>query len=276
MNSDFNLPDDPDKRNYVNFKAVVDGVPVDIKVDRIAVRDPEYVESEVYKEPEPREAYDSPGEDVTAILEGAGMPLSLRFETLQAAFKTLTPAQKKALVDAKLLEIYPADPANQIEEGFYPRWSIIERYHWTQTFPAGKTVSVKHEYDARPPGGLFSWQHPIPPDFDYMHEFQKRYCIDEGTSKAMVKALTYKDPDGNEQVMGVAYYLDYVLTTANTWAGPIGSFKMTIDKGDPKNVVSFCADGVKKTGPTTFVVEAKDFSPKSDIRILIAGPMNAE
>ena len=46
--------------------------------------------------------------------------------------------------------------------------------------------------------------------------------------------------------------LDYVLTTGGNWAlGTIGDFKLTIDKGDPENLVSFCGENVKKTGPTT-------------------------
>ena len=39
-------------------------------------------------------------------------------------------------------------------------------------------------------------------------------------------------------------------------------FTLTIDKGDAKNLVSFCWDGeVSKTGPTTFQMTAKDWYP---------------
>ena len=54
--------------------------------------------------------------------------------------------------------------------------------------------------------------------------------------------------------------------------GPIEKFTLTIDKGDPKNLVSFCWDGaVKKVGPTTFKMEAKDWYPPWDheLEILI-------
>ena len=52
-----------------------------------------------------------------------------------------------------------------------------------------------------------------------------------------------------------------------------GKFSLTLDKGDPKNVISLCADGVKKTGPTTFVVEKTDYSPDRDLEVLIVQPM---
>ena len=68
---------------------------------------------------------------------------------------------------------------------------------------------------------------------------------------------------------GMSYYVDYVLKTARTWNGPIKDFKLTIDKGKADSVISLCIDGIKKTGPTTFVVEKKDFTPDDDISILI-------
>ncbi len=42
-----------------------------------------------------------------------------------------------------------------------------------------------------------------------------------------------------------------------------------MDKGSPAALVSFCRTGVRKTGPTTFVWEATDYAPDSDLRILI-------
>jgi len=268
MNSDWNLPDDPDRENLVAFKAMVDGKPVAVKIERIAVLEPEWVENRPQNQ-----QYDTPGEDVTAILEANGIPLSLNPDVVRAALMKATPAQRKALTEAKLAEFIPADPANQIEEDVYPAWSIIERYHWTQTFPAGATVKIAHDYENRPAGGLFGWEHPQ--EADYLKEAARRYCVDEATSKGMVKALT-QTVEGQTYTMGSAYFIGYVLLTANTWAGPIGTFKLTVDKGAPENIVSFCADGVKKTGPTTFVVEKTDFTPVQDLNILVVKPMKPE
>ena len=51
-----------------------------------------------------------------------------------------------------------------------------------------------------------------------------------------------------------------MLTTGGNWAvGTIGKFKLTVDKGDPKALVSFCGDNVKKIGPTTFEMTADGF-----------------
>jgi hypothetical protein len=87
----------------------------------------------------------------------------------------------------------------------------------------------------------------------------------------MARAL--KNPGGDDLGnFGTAYALSYVLRTANSWAGPIGKFRLTLDKGDTGNVISLCASGVKKTGPTTFVVEKTDYTPDRDLEILIVVP----
>jgi len=47
---------------------------------------------------------------------------------------------------------------------------------------------------------------------------------------------------------------------------------VTIDKGKPTSLVSFCATDVKKTGPTRFESRRKDFRPDQDLSILILDP----
>ena len=71
--------------------------------------------------------------------------------------------------------------------------------------------------------------------------------------------------------------MSYILKTGGNWAlGTIGKFKLTIDKGAPQNIITFCGSGVKKTGPTTFEVNATDYYPARDIDILILEPYSLE
>lgn len=258
MESDFALPrEDLDKQNIVDFTATVDGKKIPVKVDRIAVIE------EPWDENRPLSAsYDSPGTDVTATLKAHKIPLTLNFEKAAAALKALPGSVKAELADAGLASFDDAGDA-------YPMWSIIERYHWTQTFPHGKDVKIAHTYRSAPPGGIFIWRDPSKEEGDYIQTMVDKYCIDSGTQSAIKKALQKDTGDGDTWWGGMAYYLDYVLLTANTWDGPIADFKLTIDKGHPKNVLSLCIDGIKKTGPTTFVVEKKNFTPKSDLNLLI-------
>lgn len=250
--SDFAIPrEELDKTNLVDFKVTVDGKPVKVEVDRIAVLKQEHDGAS-----DPGAVYRTPGEDVTAILGQYGIPLSLNWEKLVDVLGRLPQAAKDDLKARGLADFYDGQA--------YPLWAIIERYHWPQTFAAGKDVKIAHSYRGAFPGGVFGWYEPIEPG-DYQQELIDRYCIDKGTQSAIKKALK---KDG-QYWMGMAYYMDYVLTTANTWAGPIGDFKVTIDKGNAKNVISLCIDGIKKTGPTTFVSEKKNFTPDRELQILL-------
>ncbi len=257
LESQWNLPEDPDRPNLVNFTATVDGQPVTLTIDRIAVIELPYDETRPLSE-----QYDSPGRDVTADMARLGLPLSLKADTVIAALAALTPAQAEEAAVLGLAEF---------SEGYrYPLWSIVLRYHWTQTFPAGQVTQISHAYENRSGGGIFGWSHP--PE-DYQQYVVDQYCIDEGTSKALVKALAQPPQDGVVYSTGMSWNIAYVLRTANSWAGPIGRFKLTIDKGDPRNILSLCADGITKTGPTTFVMEKTDYIPNRDLQILIATPM---
>jgi hypothetical protein len=78
---------------------------------------------------------------------------------------------------------------------------------------------------------------------------------------------------------GKPYYteqwISYILTTGANWFGPIKKFTLTVDKGEPDSIVSFCGDGVKKTGPTTFEMTKTDFYPDKDLDILLLVPTQA-
>lgn len=261
--SEFSLPEDRNAADLVDFTATVDGTPQPVSIDRIAVIEPPWEEAAPLAQ-----VYDSPGTDVTARLQGLGLPLSVDSAVVSAAILALPKDVQQQLVAEGLVELMPA--SGDLPEEALALWSVILRYHWTQTFPAGSAVNIEHAYVNRAPGGLFSWSDP--PD-EYRQAEVDRYCIDEGTSKAMVKRLT--SGEGEEQMtMGVAHNIAYVLRTANSWAGPIGHFKLTIDKGAEENIISLCADGLEKTSPTTFVMEKTDFTPERDLEILLVKPMD--
>src|SRR6185437_14196398 len=104
-------------------------------------------------------------------------------------------------------------------------------------------------------------------------EYRKKYCTDDDFVRAMRKSL--KDPKDSYSAPYVENWMSYVWSTGANWNGPIHDFHLTIDKGDPKALVSFCWDGkVEKSGPTTFEMRATDFSPPQDheLEILLLKP----
>jgi hypothetical protein len=78
-----------------------------------------------------------------------------------------------------------------------------------------------------------------------------------------------KRRSGNDGLLN-QYTTDFVLVTANNWKGPIGRFHLTIDKLKAANILSLCWDGtLKKRSATRFQITARNFAPKSDIRLLL-------
>lgn len=259
--SDWNLPEDHNTPDLIDFRAVVDGKDQPVTLDRVAVIEPPYEENA----PLARQ-YDTPGTDVTAEVTALGLPITLDQPTVAAALLALSPQDRQKAVAAGLVEYLPA--GDGFDEQAVALWSLVSRYHWTQTFPAGQELRISHSYKNRSPGGIFGWEHPAP---DYMAPEVARFCIDDGTSQAIAKRLQNPEPENGNY--GVAYYITYVLRTANSWAGPIGRFRLTLDKDKAENILSLCAEGVKKTGPTTFVVEKTDYTPDRDLEVLLVMPM---
>jgi hypothetical protein len=263
MESDWNLPEDRDRPNLVNFTALVDDKEVAVTIDRIAVIAPPWEDGRPLSE-----QYDTPGRDVTADLSRLGLPLSMNGETVSAALQKMDDSARAEATALGLAEFFDDGTGGSY---VYPAWSVILRYHWTQTFPAGQVVKISHTYENRSSGGLFGWSDP--PE-DYMASQVAQYCIDAGTSKAIEASLAVTGDDGSKYSMGMAWNIAYVLRTANSWAGPIGKFRLTIDKGDTANILSLCADGIRKTGPTTFVMEKTNYVPDRDLEILVTRPMD--
>jgi hypothetical protein len=102
---------------------------------------------------------------------------------------------------------------------------------------------------------------------DYM-AMTNRYCVDSALLAAVEKAGKGADyPPFTETRIA------YVLKTGGNWAGPIGDFRLVVDKGSTANLVSFCASGVKKIAPTRFEVRKTNWRPERDLWILILKPL---
>lgn len=267
-------PADLDAENPMDFTASVDGKPVAVKTERraylVSYDVPEGTTDDGPVNPPANKEYDDPGQDVTDYLASLGIPLVFDAEKVMAVLDKLPPDKIQELKDKGLAERDTGD--NGPDMRWYIMWSIGIRHYWDQTFPAGAEVKIEHAYKSFPNGGLFywyDWTKPTPDwDSDPNADDKKKYCIDQATGET-IKAALPADPEANSSRGGTAYNIAYILTTANTWKGPIGDFKLTLDKGSSANVLSLCMDGVTKTSDTQFTVEKKNFTPDRDLEILI-------
>lgn len=251
--SPFVLPDTVDMTNPIGFQARINEVDIPVSLDLRALfllhdlRD---------REAEANPQYEMKGEDVTDLLKSHGIPLSLDVLAIEAALRAL-PAEVQQQFIARDLASWENEG-----ESVYGNWSLVLRYHWTQTFPPGEALRVSHSYRNISPGGTFMWEHAQ--RHEYHQDMIRQYCIDDATSRAMDRLTkSAEQTDSLSTYQGVSY----ILRTANNWAGSIRDFKLTIDKGRESSVVSLCAEGVKKVGPTTFEITRSDFVPDRDLEI---------
>jgi hypothetical protein len=238
---------DGESDNFLGFEVTVDGKPVKPELEQRAI---------------------AAGLDITQLLEDNGVPANPFSQPVFQALEKLSDATTNDWIGRGILFIDEYDDGAGWKKVRTPLWTLKSTYWWTSSFPAGKEVKVSHRY--RPSvGGSSGLTFFLDDEFHYDdNDYQRLYCIDRDFEQAVLKASrAARDGYLMEQ------RLDYVLTTGGNWRlGAIGDFKLTVDKGSAKNLVSFCGEGVKKTGPTTFEMTARDFYPYNDLRILIVGP----
>lgn len=148
----------------------------------------------------------------------------------------------------------------------WPRWKVAITWHWNQTFPAGKVVRVRHEYT--PAAGFRGyWSaaslRSLGADFP-------EACVDAATMRTLQRKLSDPTASGSRSESVVVSWVNYVLTTANTWKTPIEQFELVVERPE-RALVSFCWDGkVEKMSPTRFRAMAKDFVPTAELTVLFA------
>jgi hypothetical protein len=151
-----------------------------------------------------------------------------------------------------------------------PAWDHVAFFVREQIFRANSTVEVRHEYAPMAGGSVGgALEKPIREhDPDLVGAYAKQYCTDANFLAGLDRRLAEKRKPGFTAIY-TENWLGYVLSSGANWKGPIGDFRLVVDKGSTDNLVSFCMDGVKKIAPTQFEVRKTNFEPQRDLDILI-------
>ncbi|MBM6593401.1 DUF4424 domain-containing protein [Microvirga pudoricolor] len=238
-------PDGPPD-DLMRFSVTVDGRPVAARLDKRALAN---------------------GIDVTQTLAGLGLPAEPFAEPVLDRLKRLDAEQRRRLEEQGIVDVLEGDPESAADDEVIPTWVLSGAYHWPQTFPAGADVLVEHRYRPSVGGAVL--------DLGSMAKVksasglfldQEGVCID---ADFVGGARRWAERERRKPAEPQARFIDYILVTGGNWAGPIRSFTLTVDKGSPDNLVSFCGEGVKKVSPTRFEMRKTDFTPTRDIRVLI-------
>jgi hypothetical protein len=196
------------------------------------------------------------GRDVTSRLKAAGVPLLFNKGGAEAMSK-LPKAAADTLVKDGLLARSDGDPPV-----YDAQWTYQVVFEWEQGFRPGTTrVDVSYK--------------PITGDsVDYGDAYDTgrrvaQYCIDPAFRAAVKR----------RRAAGAGfdvYKLGYVLKTARFWNGPIGKFRLVVDKERPENLVAFCPADSRKISDTRFEWSATSFVPDRDLEVVFfyAQPAN--
>lgn len=206
------------------------------------------------------------GRDVTARVKALGWPLDWFGYTgeIPEFVKKLTTQQKAAYLREGLLR--------QVEgyEDPIPAWEFVTHITRRQLFPAGRTVEVTHRYKPQTGGTVAGALAPDSRGEDWGREYAARYCIDKSFYTALDRRVAALRKANAEFYGYGELWIDYILSSGRNWRGPIGEFRLVVDKGSPGNLVSFCMDGVKKISPTQFEVRKTNYEPRGNLHIMIA------
>jgi uncharacterized protein DUF4424 len=239
-----------DPENFLDFHTIADGREVTAKVEQKAFAN---------------------GVDVSERLRALGLPLPPPPQLAAAgkALDALPPAKQSELVEAHMATPDDYDVGRGMEHHFAPNWTLKSTYFWRQTFPAGREIVIEHHY--RPSVGETVGTMLGSPDIEKqsLAHYQTTYCTDADFLASTRRSMSKPDKSGFSTSPYYERRISYILTTGANWAGPIGDFHLVIDKGAPDSLVSFCADGAKKIGPTQFEVRHANYTPSRELDILI-------
>lgn len=183
--------------------------------------------------------------------------------------RRLTKPQRASLVRAGLL----AKETDE-DEGL---WKVKKNYFWQQTFPAHAVVHIWHQYTPvlgntnSVSYGLDSIRKGLYKD-DSAKELES-LCVEPKLRESLGKlsdSITNRTHDN----IGTPWpsYVDFILTTANTWKRPIEDFTLVVDRPHATRkqhtVVSFCWNGpITNSSPDEFLAHAANLVPTKELRV---------
>jgi hypothetical protein len=243
-----------DPVNLLGFATMVNGKPVKTQV-----------EQHVF----------AAGIDRTALLTGLGIPLAPHLQSTNEALDRLPRDKWDELTRLGLAEIEEYDAGKGTMKHLAARWSLRTTFYWEQPFPAKSETVIEHRY--KPSVGASaqtSLGSPLVAKEPWYDEYKRKYCLDAdffATIDRLRKAAKSEfGPPYAEQ------RIDYVLRTGANWSGPIGQFRLVVDKGDAGNLVSFCGQGIRKASETKYEMTKTGFSPEGDLAVLILVKMQVK
>jgi hypothetical protein len=189
------------------------------------------------------------GKDVTRQLLDAGVPLLSGPDG--SAWRHLTPEVQAKLEAGGLISLDAA------------AWTYQADFEWDQPFEPGETrvevsyatladywsdITVDHFPEIAPGGSA-----------------TRAYCIDDAVRRAFFRKPFSYD----------IYTVTHLTAPSGGWRGPVGRYRLVVDKQHPTDLVAFCPLEARKISPTTFEWTAANFTQGSQTGVLFFMDQNA-
>ncbi|WP_293865860.1 DUF4424 family protein [uncultured Alsobacter sp.] len=214
----------------------------------------------------------------TADLNGRSVAAELRRSkislvpvgTFQNEVQALQPKALETLAGAGVIQQAGTSPDGA--PLYFPTWAVETVLSAPVKIPADKPLALELSY--RTSVGvsrdtvLRKALREKPSLAAPLDALKRTYCIDAGTLAGIDKLSAAGEANGAQMEERRIRVLLQPLIAGK----PTGVLKLSVDKGRPDRITSFCSQGVKKTGPTTFQSEARDVVEPLDFRILLVGP----
>jgi hypothetical protein len=230
------------------------------------------------------------GRDVTALLKADKIDIATfghleEQAPLMPDVDRLPKQEQERLEKLGLVTLGDPDEAN---------WKVHLQYHWTQTFPAHSTVHIRHEYSPAIGFQPIQWAafqkalaagHNTKPspraddETEYDTQTLRSFCPDPSFLRGAIHSIQKQPADSGYYVS--SSWVDFILTSANTWKQPIQDFTLIIERGKPvdgygkpipgvRRVISFCAPehaAVTRLDSDRFQVHLTNFVPRAELHI---------
>lgn len=230
--------------NFIDFKVAVNGHWISPRLQVRAVKN---------------------GKDITARLRSLGLPVSVLDPKLQSDFFKLPARLRSQLEKQKLIgDQEYVGASGKTEHDVWGWWDTRIEYYWRQYFPAHSTVRVLHTYKPVVGGSYIV-------KGENGEDVIQPYC---GTPETLSQIARLKVRVRNEigAVMIFEREIQFILTTANNWSGPIRHFHLSVLLDQPDEILVTCMPGLKRISPTKYSLNLSDFHPTSDLNLLILQP----
>jgi hypothetical protein len=252
------IPNASAPENFLGFATTVNGQPVAARVEqKVFAKDVER----------------------TRELRELGVPLAPYLENLRERLDALPPESREKLIELGLAVKETEYEGEKPIVHLNPTWTLKTTYYWDQVFPPGET-KIEHRY--APSVGVSMGSTVSSPfvaealrkakpdevyrdELDEFNDHVRTYCLDDD----FIQSARRIEKNLPKEKALMERRISYILKTAANWSGPIKSFHLVVDKQYPDNLVSFCGQGVRKIGPTTFEMTKTNFTPTEDLSILI-------